>query len=136
MLVETHLGGHRSLLTQMIRLYAASERAGAARCPGELKWNPVRFRLALRGMMNALQGTTISKRPDTGGKGKPYRVLKLLVLHIRDSHLLEFLMFLLNRKPNTRCIHGVVVPTCTGTWDQMAGRVIKEILFICWPRRY
>jgi hypothetical protein len=64
----------------MIRLYAASRWAGAAKCPRGLKWNRVRFRLALREMMNALHGTTISKRPDTEDQGIPYRVLELSIL--------------------------------------------------------
>jgi len=52
----------------MLRMHAASGRAGAVRCPRNLGWNSVHFRLALCGMINVAQRTTISKRPDLGGR--------------------------------------------------------------------
>src|SRR6266404_4625091 len=51
--------------TRMLSLYAASRRAGAARPPRNLRWNPVRFRLALVGMMKVFRKTTTRRIPDT-----------------------------------------------------------------------
>src|SRR5258708_14794691 len=97
MLVETHFGCHRFLPTQALhspfagwtlRLYAASGRAGAARYPRNLRWNPVRFRLALHDMMNVMLRTSIRERPEPWLRKKPYAVPEPAVLPYYNISLL------------------------------------------------